>query len=351
MDRVDLSSVPAELLPGARNAVRTCLAIGPGDRVAILTDLETRRIGLALKLEAEAAGAAADLMLLEDFGARPFTAIPAGIPQALRALKPTAGFFAAQGQKGEIGFRIPLRHLLIDELGLRFGHMIGIDERLMVRGMLADYDVVSQVVRRVTELVAPAREVRVSNPRGTDLRVAFSPALRWKPCPGIYRAQGQWGNLPEGETYTCPATAEGVLVAEVLGDYFSKKYGVLDRPVTFTIADSRITDVACEDPALREEVEGYLRSAENSDRVGEFAIGANLWVKSLTGNLLQDEKIPGVHVAFGNPYPEETGATWDAPTHVDVVPTRCSIWVDGELLMRDGRYEPNVTRGIQGLPA
>lgn len=350
MDRFEPNGAPADLLPGARNAVRTCLAIGPSDRVVIMTDLETKRVGLALKQEAEAAGAETTMVLLEEFGQRPFTSVPPGFADALRAVKPTAGFFAAQGQKGEIGFRIPLRHLLIEDLKLRYGHMISIDERLMTEGMLANYDVVAQLVHRVTDLVRSAREIRVTSPKGTDLRVTFSPKLRWKPCPGIYHGQGEWGNLPEGETFTCPSGVEGVLVADVLGDYFSSKYGVLKHPVTFTIADGRITDVICEDDEIQAEVYGYLHSDENSERVGEFAIGTNLWVKALTGNLLQDEKIPGVHVAFGNPYPEETGADWDAKTHVDVIPTDCTIWVDGKLLMRDGRFEPDVLAGIAGLP-
>jgi len=347
-----ISTVPAELLPGARNAVRACLAIGSGDRVAILTDHDTERIALALQQASEEAGAAAEIMMLESFGQRPFTSIPPGFSEALHGFGPTAAFYAAQGQKGEISFRIPLRHLLIEDLGVRFGHMISIDERLMVEGMMADYTAVSQLVHRVTDLVVPAREIRVTNPKGTDLRVAFSPELRWKPCSGIYHHQGEWGNLPEGETFTCPANVEGVLVVDVLGDYFSSKYGVLEHPVTIAISKGRITNVTCENGALQQELDSYVHSGENSDRVGEFAIGANLWVRSLTGNLLQDEKIPGVHVAFGNPYPEDTGAQWDASTHVDVIPTDCTIWVDGELLMRDGRFEPRVVQGIvEGLPA
>ncbi len=276
MDSRKISSIPAELLPGARNAVRTCLAIGAGDRVAILTDGDTERIALALKQEAVEAGAGAEIMMLEDFGQRPFTSIPPALPVALHRYAPTATFYAARGLKGEISFRIPLRHLLIDDLNARHGHMIDIDERLMVEGMMADYGVVSRLVQRVTDLVVPAREIRVTNPKGTDLLVKFTPDLHWKPCPGIYHNQGEWGNLPEGETYTCPLGADGVLVADVLGDYFSRKYGVLEHPVTFSIQGGRVADVICENSALQEELESYLRSGENSDRVGEFAIGANL---------------------------------------------------------------------------
>jgi aminopeptidase len=54
--------------------------------------------------------------------------------------------------------------------------------------------------------------------------------------------------------------------------------------------------------------------------------------------LLQDEKMPGLHVAFGNPYPEFTGADWNAKIHVDVIPSRCTIEVDGITIMRDGEF-------------
>ncbi|HEX2987585.1 MAG TPA: aminopeptidase [Chloroflexota bacterium] len=350
MDLIGKQPVPAELLPGARNAVVTCLAIKGGDRVAILTDGETERIGLALREESLKAGAEVEMLFLEQFGQRPFTGMPEKLTEALRNWKPTATFFAARGQKGEIAFRIPMRHVLVDELNVRHGHMIDIDERLMVEGMLANYDVVSQLVHRVTDRVRAAREIKVTSPKGTAMRVRFSPELRWKPCPGIYHTQGEWGNLPEGETFTCPLDAEGVIAADVLGDYFSRKYGVLDTPVIFMLSQGRVVGVRHDNKVLENELRGYLATGENSDRVGEFAIGANLWVKRLSGNLLQDEKIPGVHVAFGDSYPEETGAKWAARTHVDVIPTECTIEVDGRMLMQDGRFEPDVLAGIQGLP-
>ena len=58
----------------------------------------------------------------------------------------------------------------------------------------------------------------------------------------------------------------------------------------------------------------------------------------MTGNLLQDEKLPGIHIAFGDPLARATGADWGATTHIDVIPTDCTIKVDGELLMQDGEF-------------
>ena len=82
----------------------------------------------------------------------------------------------------------------------------------------------------------------------------------------------------------------------------------------------------------------YCHTDENSDRVGEFAIGTNIGVHDVIGNILQDEKIPGVHIAFGNPYGAHTGATWYSSTHIDVVGRNFDIWVDGRQIMRSGAF-------------
>ena len=108
--------------------------------------------------------------------------------------------------------------------------------------------------------------------------------------------------------------------------------------MTFHVVDGWVERVECADKAIEAEVWAYLNSDENGRRVGEFAIGTNTAITGLSGNLLQDEKIPGVHVAFGNPYPHETGADWSAKVHVDVIPTRCTIEIDGKVIMVNGEF-------------
>ena len=56
------------------------------------------------------------------------------------------------------------------------------------------------------------------------------------------------------------------------------------------------------------------------------------------GHILQDEKFPGIHVAFGDPYGQHTGADWKSTTHIDVVATRFNIWVDDRQIMADGKF-------------
>jgi leucyl aminopeptidase (aminopeptidase T) len=217
--------------------------------------------------------------------------------------------------------------------------MPSITPRVMREGMRADYNQVHALTLQVYDRVRRAEAIRVTSPNGTDLTARFSPELNWVASHGLYHEEGDWGNLPEGEVFTCPAAVEGTIVAEVLGDYFSPKYGILEHPVTFHLVDGWVKKVECIDQTLRSEVWGYLSSDEFGRRTGEFAIGTNTAISQLTGNLLQDEKLPGVHVAFGSPYAQRTGADWSASVHVDVVPTECTIEVDGEVIMTDGRFQ------------
>lgn len=328
-----------EMRSGARNAVRNCMAVGPGDRVFILSDRATRAIGQVLFDASVETGATTALHLLEDYVVRPITALPDNLRADLLGYRPTVTFYAAASQTGEVAFRMALRSFVVGELHVRHGHMPGITYPLMVDGMRADYQTIGALTQRVYELCRTAHTIQVATPDGTDLTATFSPALRWIPCTGLYTLPGQWGNLPEGEIFTCPADVNGTMVVHVLGDYFSEKYGVLEDPVTIDIRDGRAVGLHSKAQGLADELGAYLDSAENGRRAGEFAIGTNVGLTQLVGNLLQDEKLPGLHIAFGNPYPRETGADWASTVHVDVIATHCTIKIDGRTLMRDGQFD------------
>jgi leucyl aminopeptidase (aminopeptidase T) len=322
---------------GAENAVH-CMGVTERDRVFILTDYQRESIARRVAAAVLARHADVSVHFLEHYGERPLKTFTDELRNDLIQARPTVSFYIATAQPGEISFRIPLLPFLAQELKVRHGHMIGIDENLMADGMCADYDEVFRLTNQVYELVRPAKKIHVTSAKGSDVTATFHENWHWIPCHGRYHEQGQWGNLPEGEVYTAPATVDGVLVCDVLGDYFSEKYGVLEQPLVLKVKDGYITDVSSENAALAQEVRDYFFSVPNGNRAGEFAIGTLTSLKHLVGNLLQDEKMPGLHVAFGNPYPQFTGADWDASIHVDVIPTNCTIEVDGRIIMRDGEF-------------
>jgi aminopeptidase len=334
---IEALSFEERLQLGAENAVR-CMGVTGQDRVFILTDYA--RESIARRVAAAALDRHADVSVrfLEHYGERPLTAFSDELRNEIIAAHPTVTYYIATAQPGEIAFRIPLLPFLTHELKTRHGHMIGIDEQLMTEGMCADYDEVFRLTNQVYALVRNARSIHVTSAKGSHVTATFHQDWKWIPCHGRYHEQGKWGNLPEGEVFTAPATVDGVLVCDVLGDFFSEKYGVLKQPLVIKVRDGYVTDVSSENSALAQEVRDYLFSVPNGNRAGEFAIGTLTSLKGLVGNLLQDEKLPGLHVAFGNPYPESTGADWNAMIHVDVIPTNCTIEVDGREIMRDGKF-------------
>ena len=129
------------------------------------------------------------------------------------------------------------------------------------------------------------------------------------------------------------------MVDGVLGDWLANKYGRMeDHPLRLEIEDSRIVDLSCARQDIVDDFKAYTSADPNSDRVGELALGTNLALRDCIGQILQDEKLPGLHIAFGHPYAEHTGASWSSITHVDVVGRHFDIAFDGVPIMRDSRF-------------
>ena len=120
----------------------------------------------------------------------------------------------------------------------------------------------------------------------------------------------------------------------------SGKFGDLQStPLRLAIRAGRLVDAACERKDLQQEFWEYCHTDENSDRVGELAFGTNLGLTEMIGVLLQDEKFPGVHLAFGDPYGSQTHADWKSTTHVDVLTRKCDVWIDDQQVIEKGRYQ------------
>ena len=329
-----------DMRAGAEVAVRICMAVQPGERVLILGDQGSSLISQALADAASPIADSVETHTLESLGPRPITEIPDRLRKALDRFQPHVSFYTASSRPGELKFRMAYMPAVMQANpdGARHGHMINITPPLMMQGMRVDYQRIYAVTMRVHELVSRAEEIHVTNPKGTDFTATLNPNFNWIPCHGLYHEPGKWGNLPEGETFTSPGNANGVLVVDELGDYFSERYGILETPVTFEVEDGLAKSVQCDDRSLEKDVQSYIFGAEHADRVGEFAIGTNIALTGLVGNLLQDEKFPGIHVAFGDPYGNQTGADWISDHHVDVIPTQCTIDVDGKRIMSDGEF-------------
>jgi aminopeptidase len=330
------TTVDPELMPGARNAIERCLCVQPHEKVTLITDDACLPIGNSLAAALEESGARFTTWILEELAPRPLTDMPRRILDDMETSE--VSIFAVRAQQKELRTRMQMTDV-VNRRRMRHAHMVNIDRRIMLEGMRADYEEVDRISTQVWRLASAAREIRATTPAGTDITGLFSPNLKWLKTSGII-SPNKWGNLPGGETFTTPEIVNGTFVIDgVVGDYLCEKYGDLGRtPLTIRVVDSRLTEAHSANQQLEHEFWKYCHTDVESDRVGEFAIGTNIAVRDVIGNILQDEKIPGIHIAFGNPYGAHTGADWYSSTHIDVVGREFDIWIDGRQIMHRGAF-------------
>lgn len=337
-NHIDLShlSFDPEFTPGARNAVNVCLRIKPTERVCVITDEATLEIAAAMVAELAKLGAPYHAWVLEELSSRPLVDLPREILDDLE--QSNVSIFAVQAQRNELRSRIQMTDV-VNRRKIRHAHMVNINRQIMLEGMRADFQRVDRLSQKVVEMVRKASKITARTAAGTDLTADLNPNYKWLKTSGIISPE-KWGNLPGGEIFTTPGEVNGTFVIDgVVGDYLCAKFGSLaETPLTIRMKSNRLTEAHSENRELENDFWKYTHTDANSDRVGEFAIGTNIDLKDVIGQILQDEKYPGVHIAFGNPYGAHTGADWDSTTHIDVVGRKFNIWVDEQQIMREGKF-------------
>jgi len=325
-----------ELALGARNAVFVCLKVQPSEKVTLITDKACEEIAASLASQLDHSGCSFSTVVLEDLAPRPLIDMPQAILNDMESSQ--VSIFAVQAQPNELKTRMQMCEV-VNRKQLRHGHMVNIDKKIMLEGMRADFAKVDDLTLRVMNIVNKARCIRAITPAGTNIEATLTPEYKWIKTSGLISRE-KWGNLPGGETFTSPLEVNGTFVVDgVVGDYLCAKYGDLkETPLTLTIEGNRLTRASSLNKELESEFWNYTHRDENSDRVGEFAIGTNVAVHEVVGNILQDEKIPGVHMAFGDPYGSHTGAQWTSTTHIDVVGRDFDIWADDLQIMSAGVF-------------
>jgi aminopeptidase len=334
---MSFGTLQTELMPGAKNAVETCLAVQPDEHVALIADKPSRAVAASLSEALSQIHARTTSLLLEDFGPRPMRGAPEPVLDALETAD--VGILAMNPQPGELAARMAIVQV-VERRRIRYAHMVGVTPQIMQQGMRADYKMVDRLSDRLRERMLRADTLTVKTEAGTSLSAHFDRKLDWVKTSGLISPR-YWSNLPAGEVFTTPATVDGTFICDATaGDYFNGKYGDLQStPLTLEIKGARLVGVNCARKDLEQEFWDYCHTDENSDRVGELAFGTNLGLSEMIGILLQDEKFPGVHIAFGDPYGSQTHANWKSQTHVDVLTRKCDVWIDDDQVIEKGQYQ------------
>src|ERR1700688_5270914 len=100
---MNIETLNPALLPGARNAIETCLAIQPGERVALIADLPSKPVAASLAAALKERDAICEGFLLEDLAPRPLKRAPQQVLDGLG--RGGAGILCMQPMTGELGAR------------------------------------------------------------------------------------------------------------------------------------------------------------------------------------------------------------------------------------------------------
>ncbi|MFC7021224.1 MULTISPECIES: aminopeptidase [Haloarcula] len=302
----------------AETAIHQCLNLQADESCAVVTDDKRKAIGEALY---RVAGETTDDSVFvryppgDQHGEEPPAPVAGAMRTADVVLAPTTKSLTHTEARSEA-----------NAAGARVATLPGITEGVFLMGLDADYEAIEQHCEDVLAQVQDAGEIRVTTPQGTDITFGLG-SREWHLDTGIVHEAGEMSNLPAGEVFVSPETADGTFVV----DGTMRPHGKLDGELlSFEVEDGQVTDIS--DPAIREQVEDAAEEVgADAYNLAELGIGTNVAVTELVGSVLLDEKAGGtVHIAIGDDH--AIGGDVHAPLHLDGILTEPTVYADGEVV-------------------
>jgi len=214
--------------------------------------------------------------------------------------------------------------------GTRIASMPGVTADIMKRCLDLDYQKVKRLTNRIADLLDKGEQVEVATRLGTQLSMNIKGRRAHGRNGGVFAKSGSWGNLPEGEASIAPV--EGKTNGEYLVDIsMSLHAGLLGKPIRVTVENGYAVKVT----GSRKLLEALKTHGKNARNIAELGIGTNYKARP-RGNVLEDEKVLGTcHIALGNSL--SLGGKVDAPLHLDGVIKNPTIFIDGRVIMKNGK--------------
>jgi aminopeptidase len=306
-------------------AIRDCMGAKKNEKILVITDELKREIGLSLHDNAIRLGYKSLLVEMKSGkinGEEPSNEISELMQKFDVVLCPTAKSLTHTDARRNASAK-----------GVRVATFPGITKDVMIRGMNADYKSISKRTIKLQKILEKGEEVRVKAPAGTDISFLIA-GRKVIPSKGLFHKKGESGNLPTGETFLAPVegTSNGVFVV----DGSMAGLGLIKNAnIRIEVKDGYATKIT--GGTLAKKLVRQLNSVGKDARnIAEFGIGTNDSAK-LSGVLLEDEKVMGtIHIALGNNV--SMGGSVNVPIHLDGVVKKPTVWMDGKLLMKDGKF-------------
>lgn len=196
-----------------------------------------------------------------------------------------------------------------------------------------DYSKMDRAMDALAKRLNVADKVRIV---AKDTDISFSiKGIGSKKCSGEH-------NIPDGEIYTAPV--KNSVNGTITYNAPSIQNGVKFENVSLTFKDGKIISATGNYP---DKINAVFDTDEGARYVGEFAFGVNPYIVKPMGDILFDEKIAGsIHFTPGACYDDCYNGNVSA-IHWDLVQIHSKeygggeIYLDGELIRKDGRFVPS----------
>jgi leucyl aminopeptidase (aminopeptidase T) len=316
--------------------VTDILHVAPNERVLIVHDQANDEIGRTLEQVVIERRASVKRLDAATMASRPWSRCPAAVLAALG--NADVSVLALSDEEAEH----EARHALASAATAartRHVQMVGTGRKAFMASMIVTPERLFSILEALRAAMRPNSKFSVRSPAGTHIEIEMAPHLRWFADGGIVRP-GQWIQIPYGALITCPASVSGTYVVDAaMGGGFGARLGLLSsRPVQLTLDAGRVKAVDCRDAGLKRHVEQFIQQGHGHERIGLLTLGANVGILSPLGEILHDEHMPGVHLALGDSLPARTGSHWSAQGQLAFAGADADVDLDGEPLMRHGRY-------------
>ncbi|MEV5552697.1 hypothetical protein AB0L44_03490 [Nonomuraea wenchangensis] len=311
-----------ELMPGVRNAL-DYLRLRAGERVLLMMEHAVDPV-VVQAFAAAAAFRDADVRILS---VPPFSA--GGWDREAPLAVETAAFRAADVViAGTWWGEVHTAPLFFDQIKARSSRWLSLHMTATAGALLTGARLPAEVfyalLRRTLARLSPARSIRVTSERGTD--VTYS-GFTFDPDPGAMRP-GDWRPFPYGGANFWPTDTEGVIVIED-----STVTGVPEEPLRVTLEGNLVRKI--EGGMGAEQLRRY---APGGFYMRHGLLGLNPKVRVAGGAQFEREKHAGAFYCgidgLTDGVPVTTGPGF---AHCDIQVDRPTMLVDGELFIERGR--------------
>lgn len=206
-------------------------------------------------------------------------------------------------------------------------------------GGLDEWEVEAEEIAAVQErtdwlldLVRSSREGHITGPSGTDFTFALGSAAHAVPVKGIIPLYGEVAVMP------VPKGTRGVMVVDGPTQCEVRPSSELARePLRIEVEDGRVSGMSGEARQLA-RLQAFV---ESGDPLAEVVDEVGIVTTHLVENDVHywsdgTHHHDRVHIALGNNARRD--AIVHGPKHMDCEVDRPTIWIDGEMLVRDGEW-------------